>query len=162
MQEKTKQTAQEESKQVIKIKNGKSPAALKLLVNQLISDVEWKPVIEKFDGHVKLSTDRFEISWRSEAGVQKTFDKAREIVDNIEEELPDANLVASKTANKIQGQVVVELTDDVEGEEPQCRMIGWFQNKKGNWVPKILVSKAFTGEKKIFFGKGFSFTVFVK
>ena len=155
MQEKTK------TKQIIK--NGKSPAALKSLVNQLISDVEWKPSFKQFDSYVKLSTDRFEISWRTQNGANKSLEKARTIVGNIEDELTDANLVANKNSSKIQGQLVLELKDDPEdGEELECRLVGWFCNKRGNWVPKILVSKSFSGEKKIYFGKGFSFTVFVK
>lgn len=160
MQEKTKQTAQEKSKQVIK--NGKSEAALKTLVNQMISDVTWSPLVKEAGNCVKIDTDRFDIFWRSEAGALKSLKKAQEVVENIEDNLANANLVANKNGGKIQGQLVLELIDDVEGEEPQCRLIGWFCNKRGNWVPKILVSKAFTGEKKIFFGKGFSFDVFVK
>jgi hypothetical protein len=154
MQEKTK------TKQIIK--NGKSPAALKSLVNQLISDVTWKPVIEQVDGCVRICEERFEIFWRSKTGAEKSLKKAKAIVDNIEENLADANLVANKEGGKIQGQLVLEVIDDVEGEDLQCRLIGWFQNRKKNWVPKILVSKSFSGEKKIYFGKGFSFTVFVK
>jgi hypothetical protein len=151
---------QQKTKNVIK--NGSSEAALKTLVNQLISDVTWSPIVKEEGDCVKIDTDRFEIYWRTENGAQKTLSKAQGIVDNIEDNLAGGNLVANKQGGKIQGQLVLEIVDDKEGEESQCRMIGWFLNKKGNWVPRILVSKSFVGEKKIYFGKGFSFTVFVK
>ena len=159
MQEKTKQ---EKSKTIID--NGKSHKALKTLVNELISDVRFNPeaLIKVKDGYVEISNDRFEIYWRTRKGALKSIEKAKTMVENIEDGLTDASLVAKKTAGKIQGQLVLELIDDKEGEEPQCRLIGWFCNKKKNWVPKLLVSKSFVGEKKVFFGKGFSFTVFVK
>ena len=143
------------------IKNGKSPLALQKLVSALISDVTWEAEIISVGkgATVKIVDERWEIFWRTKKGAQSSLEKAITIAEAIEDTLTGTNIVATKVKG-IQGQCKVELFNSPS--EETCRCIGWFQNKKKNFVPVLLISKGFAGEKKIFFGKGFSFTVFVK
>ena len=149
-------------KKAIIIKNGRSPLALQKLVSALISDVTYEPEIIPVGKSkaVKIIDERWEIFWRTKKGAQSSLKKAITIAEAIEDTLTDANIVATKVKG-IQGQCKVELFES-SSEEETCRCIGWFQNKKKNFVPVLLISRKFVGEKKIFFGKGFSFTVFVK